>query len=206
MKNTKVLFQSSLEFNGKNITKYHLIEATIYLGITLSHHLFLPLFSLSVMSDSAAPWTARSMPGLPVLHYLLEFAQTPVQWFGNAIQPPHSLSPLSPPALNLFQHQGLFQWVSSWHQAAKMFSFIINPSNEYSELNMLTLIYIWINKSLESIFKIYFNWRLITLQYCGDFCHTLTWISHWCTCVHLSWTPLPPPSLFHPSGLSHCTR
>ena len=76
MKNTKVLFQSSLEFNGKNITKYHLIEATIYLGITLSHHLFLPLFSLSVMSDSAAPWTARSMPGLPVLHYLLEFAQT----------------------------------------------------------------------------------------------------------------------------------
>ena len=112
MKNTKVLFQSSLEFNGKNITKYHLIEATIYLGITLSHQLFLPLFGLSVMSDSAAPWTARSMPGLPVLHYLLEFAQTPVQWFGNAIQPPHSLSPLSPPALNLFQHQDLFQWVS----------------------------------------------------------------------------------------------
>ena len=30
---------------------------------------------------------------------------------------------------------------------------------------------------------IYFNWRLITLQYCGGFCHTLTWISHGCTCV-----------------------
>ena len=27
----------------------------------------------------------------------------------------------------------------------------------------------------------FFNWRLITLQYCSDFCHTLTWISHGCT-------------------------
>ena len=30
---------------------------------------------------------------------------------------------------------------------------------------------------------IYFYWRLITLQYCGGFCHTFTWISHGCTCV-----------------------
>ena len=54
---------------------------------------------------------------------------------------------------------------------------------------------------------IYFNWRLITLQYCGGFFHTLTWISHGCKCVplHLSWTPLPPPSPSHPSGLSNCT-
>ena len=51
---------------------------------------------------------------------------------------------------------------------------------------------------------IYFNWRLITLQYCGGFCHTLTWISHeyiWSP----SWTPLPPPSPSHPSGCSQCT-
>ena len=89
------------EFNGNNITTYHLVKATIYLEITLSHHLLSLPFGFSVTSDSAAPWTARSRPGLPVLHYLLEFAQTPVQWFGDAIQPPHSLSPLSPPALNL---------------------------------------------------------------------------------------------------------
>ena len=50
-------------------------------------------------------------------------------------------------------------------------------------------------------FLIYFNWRLITLQYCGGFCHTLTWISHGCTCV-----PHPdPPSPSHPSGSSQCT-
>ena len=42
-----------------------------------------------------------------------------------------------------------------------------------------------------------FNWRLITLQYCGAFCHTLTWISHGCTHVSSSWTPFPLPS--HPT-------
>ena len=51
----------------------------------------------------------------------------------------------------------------------------------------------------------YFNWRLITLKYCGCFCHTLTWISHGCTCVPESQSPLPPPSLSYPSGLSQCT-
>ena len=47
--------------------------------------------------------------------------------------------------------------------------------------------------------KIYFNWRLITLQYCGSFCHSLTWISHGCTCVtHREPPPtsLPIPSLW----------
>ena len=51
----------------------------------------------------------------------------------------------------------------------------------------------------------YFNWRLITLQSCGGFGHTLTWISHGCTCVPPSQTPLPPLSPPHPSGLSQCT-
>ena len=50
-----------------------------------------------------------SMPGFPVLHYSPEFAQTHIHWIGDAIQPSHPLSPPSPPALNLSQHQGLFQ-------------------------------------------------------------------------------------------------
>ena len=57
--------------------------------------------------------------GSPVLHYLLEFAQNDVHWFGDAIQPSHPLSTPSP-ALNLSQQQGLFQWVSSSHQVAKV--------------------------------------------------------------------------------------
>ena len=55
----------------------------------------------------------------------------------------------------------------------------------------------------ESIFffKIYYNWRLITLQYCDGFCHTFAWV-YMCTCVphpdspcHLPSTSLPIPSL-----------
>ena len=63
-----------------------------------------------------------SMPGFPVLRYLPEFAQTHVYWVDDAIQPSHPLSPASPPAFNLPQHQGLFQWVSSLHQVAKVYT------------------------------------------------------------------------------------
>ena len=65
----------------------------------------------------------RSMPGLPVHHQLLEFTQTHIHWVGEAIQPSHPLSSPSPPAFNLSQHQGLFKWVSSLHQVAKMLEF-----------------------------------------------------------------------------------
>ena len=77
-----------------------------------------------------------SMPGFPVLHQLPELAQTHVHWVGNAIQPSHPLLSPSSPAFNFSQHQGLFQWVSSSHQVAKVleFSFSISPSNEYSGL------------------------------------------------------------------------
>ena len=63
-----------------------------------------------------------SMPGFPVLHYLLEFSQTHVYWVSDAIQSSHPLSPRSP-TLSLSQHQGLFQWVSSSHQVAKVLEF-----------------------------------------------------------------------------------
>ena len=61
-----------------------------------------------------------SMPGFPVLHHLPEFAQTHVHWVGDAIQVYHPLSPSSPPALNLPQHQGLFLWIDSSYQVAKV--------------------------------------------------------------------------------------
>ena len=61
-----------------------------------------------------------SMPGFPVHHQLSEFTQTQVHWVGDAIQPSHPLLTPSPPTFNLSQHQGLFQWVSSLHQVAKV--------------------------------------------------------------------------------------
>jgi len=54
-----------------------------------------------------------SMPYFPVLHNLLEFAQTCVRWVSDVIQPSHPLSSPSPLAVNLSQHQDLFQWVTS---------------------------------------------------------------------------------------------
>ena len=64
-----------------------------------------------------------SMPGLPVHHQLLEFTQTYVHWVGDAIQPSYPLSSPSPPAPNPSQHQGLFQWINSLHQVAKVLEF-----------------------------------------------------------------------------------
>ena len=62
----------------------------------------------------------HSTPGLPVQHHLPELAQAHVHWVGDAIQPSHPLSSPFPPAFNLSQHQGLFRWVSSLHQVAKV--------------------------------------------------------------------------------------
>ena len=64
-----------------------------------------------------------STPSLPVHHQLLEFTQTHVHWVSDAIQPSCPLSSPSPPAPNPSQHQGLFQWVNSSHEVAKVLEF-----------------------------------------------------------------------------------
>ena len=64
-----------------------------------------------------------SMSGLPVYHQLPEFTQSHVHWVGDAIQPSHPLLFTSPSAFNPSQHQGLFKWVSSLHQVAKVLEF-----------------------------------------------------------------------------------
>ena len=65
----------------------------------------------------------HSMPGLPVHHHLPEFTQTRVHQVSDANQPSHPGSSPSPPAPNPSQHQGLFQWVSSSHEVAKVLEF-----------------------------------------------------------------------------------
>ena len=62
-------------------------------------------------------------PGLPVHHHLPEFTQTHVHRVGDAIQPSHPLWSPSPPAHNPSQHQGLFKWVNSSHEVAKVLEF-----------------------------------------------------------------------------------
>ena len=86
-------------------------------------------FSCSVMFNSLQPHGC-STPGLPVHQKRPEFTQTHVHWVGHdVIQPSHPLSTPSLPAFNLYQHYGLFKWVSSLS-----FIFNISPSNEYSGL------------------------------------------------------------------------
>ena len=95
--------------------------------------LLLLRFSCSAVSNSLNPMDC-STPGFPVYHQLPELAQTNAHWVSDAIQPPHLLSPPSPPAFSLSQHQGLFQWMSSsiirWPKYWS-FSFSISPSNKY---------------------------------------------------------------------------
>ena len=66
------------------------------------------------------PMDTGSTLGFPAPHHLLEFAQVHAHWISDAIQLSHPLSLPSPSAFNLSQHQGLFQWVGSSHQAAKV--------------------------------------------------------------------------------------
>ena len=74
------------------------------------------------------------------------------------------------------------------------------------ETSLFLLCYLFLNFIYFFIFLlIYFNWNLITLQHCGDFCHTLTWISHGCTCVPQFWTSLLSSFPHHSSELSQST-
>ena len=87
-----------------------------------------PLFQLSSVTESSPTLgnpTDCSMPGLPVHHQLLELTQTHVHWVSDAFPPSHPLSSPSPPAFNLSQHQGLVQWVGSFHQVAKVLHVLI---------------------------------------------------------------------------------
>ena len=83
-----------------------------------------------------------STPGFPVHHRLPELAQTHIHQVGDATQPSHPLSFPSPPAFNLSQHQGLFQWMSSLHQVVKVLELQLQhyfPSNEYPGLISLRI-------------------------------------------------------------------
>ena len=78
-------------------------------------------FRPSVMSDSATPWTATCQASLSITNS--RACSTHVHRVCDAIQPSHSLPSLSLPAFNLSKHQGLFKWVSSSFQVAKVLEF-----------------------------------------------------------------------------------
>ena len=102
--------------SGKSLCSKHLLTWSLWLfpSVQLVH-------SLSHV-QLCHPMDC-STPGFPVHHQLPELAQTHVHQVGDVIQPSHPLSSPSPPTFNLSQHQGLFQWVISSHQVAKVLEF-----------------------------------------------------------------------------------
>ena len=92
------------------------------------------LFSHQVTCPTLYNPINYSTPGLPVPYHLLEFAEVHVHWLSDAVQPSLPLSPPSPFAFIVSQHQGLFQWVNFLHVWPKYWSFSISPSKEYSGL------------------------------------------------------------------------
>ena len=95
-----------------------------------------------------------STPGLPVHHQLPESTQTHVHWFADAIQPSHPVSSPSPPALNLSQHQSLFQWVNSSHEVAKVLEFQLqHQSFQWSPLRWTG----WISLQSKGLSRVFSN-------------------------------------------------
>jgi len=92
----------------------------IYLGETQFNKAVIQFSSVAQSCLTLCDPVDCSKPGFPVHHQLPELAQTHVHRVGDAIQLSHPLSSLSPPDINSAQYQGLFQWVSSSHQVAKV--------------------------------------------------------------------------------------
>ena len=92
-------------------------------SLLLSHRVIVQFSSVAQSCPTLCDPMNHSMPGLPVHHQILEFTQTHIHRVGDAIQPSHPLSSPSLPAPNPSQHQGLFQWISSSHEVAKVLEF-----------------------------------------------------------------------------------
>ena len=101
-------------------------------------------FSCSVVSDSLRPHGLQHTRP-PVHHELPELTQTHVHWVGDGIQLSHPLSSRFPPTFNLPQHQGLFKWVSSSHQVAKVVEFQLQHQSFQWILGLISFRMDWLD-------------------------------------------------------------
>ena len=138
-------------------------------------------FCLQAKSGGRYCWIAKSystlcnpmdcsMPGFPILHYFPEFVQAHVHWVSDAIQPFNPLFPPSP-AFSLAQHWGLFQWVSSLHQVAKvlelqhhLFISIVSLRHSHADWVMCCL-YIVFQATMRNWVVTTQTWSLQSLKY-----------------------------------------
>ena len=122
--------------------------------------------SLSYVWIFAVPWTAAWQTSLH--HQLLEPTQTHVHHVSDAIQPSHPLSSLSPPPFNLSQHQGLFHWVGSSHQVAKVLEFQLQPVFPMNIQNCFPLGWSgWISLQSKGLSRVFSNTTVQKHQFFG---------------------------------------
>ena len=100
-----------------------IIESTIRWGTYMLKQWNIQFSSVTQSCPTLCNSMNHRTPGLPVHHQYPEFTQTHVHQVGDTIQPSHSLSSPSPPAVNPSQHQGLFQWVNFSHEVASILEF-----------------------------------------------------------------------------------
>ena len=132
-------------------------------------HLFIIQFSSVAQSCPTLcdPMNCNT-PGLPVHHQLPESTQTHVHRVSDAIQPSHPLSSPSPPALNLSQHQGLFQWVSSSHEVAKVLEFQLqHQSFQWTPRTDLLEWTGWISLQCKGLSRVFSNTTVQKHQFFG---------------------------------------
>ena len=127
----------------------------------------------------ATAWTAARQAFL-VQHQLPEFTQTHIHWVSNAIQPSHPLSSPSPPASNLSQHQGLFQFFTLGGQ-----SIGVSASTSFLPMNIQDWFPLgwtgWTSLQSEGLLRIFSNTTVQKHQFfSAQLSSTLTSIhDHW---------------------------
>ena len=135
-------------------------------------------FSHSVVSNSLRPRESQdARPTCPST--IPEFTQTHVHRVGDAIQPSHPLSSPSPPAPNPSQHQGLFQWVNSSHQVAKVREFQLqHQSFQWIPRTFPLGLTGWISLQSKGLSRVFSN---TTVQNYQSFWYRHLWrsISNW---------------------------
>ena len=141
----------------------------------------------------------RSTPGLPVLHHLPEFAQTHVYWV-NIIQPSHPLSPPSPPAFNLSQHQSFpMSQVFTWGGQSIGASASVLPMNIQGWFPLgLTGLMSLQSKGLSRVFS---NTTVVKYQFSGS--QPCLWSnSH----IHTWLLEIPQLLLYGPLDMAACSQ
>ena len=116
--------------------------------------------SVAQLCSTLCSPTNCSTPGFPVHHQRPELTQTHVHWVSDAIQPSHPLSSPSPPAFNLSRHQGVYQWVSSSHQVAKILEFQLQHQS-FQWMNIQDWFPLgltgWISSQFKGLWRVFSN-------------------------------------------------